>query len=401
MLEEYKKFLNNNVIEKLQYIFFIILFYLLCTRYHHKYDEKVVFILGILVLFNILKKKIYYKLDKKILFFLLSWLFFINISFYKSYISFSTNEYIGAYKVLIFGIILFFIGSQIDISKMLNKKKTLNLINLLSLYGIYKGLVYSLEKGFFVRGDIWGGPNTYAILIGNFAIISFVSFLYSKKFFEKILYLILNTIQIFFIISVGQSRTTLCSLMIVYYIGFFIFNMKRNNLKKIIKNTLLITGIMIIFILVIDKYNLRVSNISLEALINNPRVGVWKKGLEGNFNIFTGKGLGYYLIKEHSFRDSVGVQIGTLHNDSLELLVTQGVFSLISYWGLLLISLSISIKNYLRSQDVYKLITIMLLIFLILLGMLETAIYVKRLVEFVFLFLAISLNKEEKYYGKI
>ena len=107
------------------------------------------------------------------------------------------------------------------------------------------------------------------------------------------------------------------------------------------------------------------------------------------------------MIKEHSFRDSVGVQIGTLHNDSLELLVTQGVFSLISYWGLLLISVSISIKNYLRSQDVYKLITIMLLIFLILLGMLETAIYVKRLVEFVFLFLAISLNKEEKYYGKI
>lgn len=398
MLEEYRKFLNNNIIEKLQYIFFIIMIYLLCTRDSQKYDEKVLMILGILGLVDILKNKEYYSLNKKIIFFILAWFIFINISLYKAYILFPTNEYVGAYKVLISAIVTFLVISQIKIDKLLDRKKILDLINILSIYGIYKGLVYSLEKGFFVRGNIWGGPNTYAILLGNFAIISFASFLYSEKKIKKLLYLVLNMCQLFFIISIGQSRTTFCSLMVIYFIGFFFFYFKKKNPKVLIKNTLIMIGIMVIFILIIDKYNLRVSRVSIEALVNNARVGIWKRCLNDGFNIFTGKGLGYYLVGEHRFKDAVGVTIGTLHNDSLELLITQGIFSLISYWGLLLASLLLNIKEYLKFKNEYTLITIMFLIFLILLGMLETAIYVKRLMQFIFLFLAFSIEKEKSVF---
>lgn len=398
MLEEYRKFLNNNIVEKLQYIFFIIMIYLLCTRDSQKYDEKVLMILGILVLVDILKNKEYYSLNKKIIFFILAWFIFINISLYKAYILFPTNEYIGVYKVLISAIVTFLVISQIKVDKLLDRKKILDLINILSIYGIYKGLVYSLEKGFFIRGNIWGGPNTYAILLGNFAIISFASFLYSEKKFKKLLYLVLNICQLFFIISIGQSRTTFCSLMVIYFIGFLFFCFKKKNLKILIRNTLIMIGIMVIFILIIDKYNLRVSRVSIEALVNNPRVGIWKRCLNDGFNIFTGKGLGYYLVGEHRFKDAVGVTIGTLHNDSLELLITQGIFSLISYWGLLLAFLLLNIKEYLKYKNEYTLITIMFLIFLMLLGMLETAIYVKRLMQFVFLFLAFSIEKEKSVF---
>ena len=311
---------------------------------------------------------------------------------------FPTNEYVGAYKVLISAIVTFLVISQIKVDKLLDRKKILDLINILSIYGIYKGLVYSLEKGFFVRGNIWGGPNTYAILLGNFAIISFASFLYSEKKIKKLLYLVLNMCQLFFIISIGQSRTTFCSLMVIYFIGFFFFYFKKKNPKVLIKNTLIMIGIMVIFILIIDKYNLRVSRVSIEALVNNARVGIWKRCLNDGFNIFTGKGLGYYLVGEHRFKDAVGVTIGTLHNDSLELLITQGIFSLISYWGLLLASLLLNIKEYLKFKNEYTLITIMFLIFLILLGMLETAIYVKRLMQFIFLFLAFSIEKEKSVF---
>ena len=186
--------------------------------------------------------------------------------------------------------------------------------------------------------------------------------------------------------------------MVIYFIGFFFFYFKKKNLKVLIRNTLIMIGIMVIFILIIDRYNLRVSRVSIEALVNNPRVGIWKRCLNDGFNIFIGKGLGYYLVGEHSFKDSVGVSIGTLHNDSLELLITQGIFSLISYWGLLLASLLLNIKEYLKFKNEYTLITIMFLIFLILLGMLETAIYVKRLIQFVFLFLAFSIEKEKSVF---
>lgn len=394
MLDEYRKFLNNNIIEKLQYIFFMIMIYLLCTRDSQKYDEKVLVILGILALVDILKNKEYYSLNKKIIFFILVWFIFINISLYKAYILFPTNEYIGAYKVLIPAIGTFLVISQTKSDKILDSKKILDLINILSVYGIYKGLIHSLENGFFVRGYIWGGPNTYAILLGNFAIISFVSFLYSEKKFKKLFYLVLNICQVFFIISIGQSRTTFCSLMVIYFIGFFFFYFKKKNLKVLIRNTLIMIGIMVIFILIIDKYNLRVSRVSIEELVNNGRVNIWKRGLNDGFNIFTGKGFGYYLVGEHSFKYGVGVQIRTLHNDSLELLITQGIFSLLSYWGLLLTALLLNIKEYLKCKNEYNLISIMFLIFLILLGMLETATYVKRLMQFVFLFLALSMDKK-------
>ena len=95
MLEEYRKFLNNNIIEKLQYIFFIIMIYLLCTRDSQKYDEKVLMILGILGLVDILKNKEYYSLNKKIIFFILAWFIFINISLYKAYILFPTYSGCG------------------------------------------------------------------------------------------------------------------------------------------------------------------------------------------------------------------------------------------------------------------------------------------------------------------
>lgn len=393
MLDYYNRLKNNDIIEKIQLILFIIMIYLMCTRYNHKYDEKIIVVLGILVGVNFFIKKIYYQIDKKILGLLLVWLVFIHISFYKAKITFSTDEYMGAYKVLVLsGIGVLLVVSQLDISKILERRRLLMVINFLSLYGIYKGLIYSLKYGFFIRGDIWGGPNTYSILLGNFAVISFVSFLYCEQKIKKIIYLILNILQLFFIISVGQSRTTFCSLMFIYYIGFLLFNVKRNNLKKLLLNTLIISGIMIMLIAIINKYNLRVSEVSLEALLNNPRVGIWKKCLNDGFDIFTGKGLGYYLVGEHKFRDAVGVTIGTLHNDSLELLITQGIFSLISYWGLILTSLMVCLKKYLDSKDENNLIAIMLLIFLILLGTLETAIYVKRLIQFIFLFLAISIK---------
>lgn len=291
------------VIERIQQIFLIVLIYLLCTRIKNKYDELIVIGLGIITIIKNIYFKEYFVIKKSWLYLLSIWILLITISFFKMKYSYTNGEYIQLYKeMMISNFLLFIILIQIDIFKLIPQKYFFLEINILSLYSVYKGMIFLKNNGLFVRGIAWGNPNYYSMVLGIFMIISFISFLYEKKIAYKLLYISLNLLQFFMMVSIGQSRNVLMGVIISYFLSIGIFYYKKIKLKSFIK--LIYTIFIILFLsYCIGKYNnLRIVEISFEKFLKNPRILIWKKVLfEDKFNIFFGKGFAYFSYNKINF----------------------------------------------------------------------------------------------------
>lgn len=390
MLAQYK----INKLDVLNYILVIILVYLMCTRKYNKYDEVITYVLGIICFSNIFITKKYLKINKTIVFFLITWCILITNSLTKMIFNYSEGEYIKFYRyIMIDGVLLFFIFTQLNINRLLMKDRLLIMINLLSVYPLSKGIDFILENGIFKRGFIWGNPNHYSMIMGFFIIISFVSFVTENRVRYKIFFLILNILQFFTMNCVGQSRNVFFALNLIYglVIGLHYNFFKKNNIKKLF---ILLLGICVIFFC-FEFFNLgekyRIFRIGFEDLITNPRILLWKKGLiDDEFNFILGKGFAYYTM--NTFKDTVGVTISTLHNDCIEILVTQGIISLITYLGFIFYSLKVILREYLVTNNKIFLITVVFIVYFLMIGMLENPIYNKRAVQFLFMFIGLSLH---------
>lgn len=197
-------------------------------------------------------------------------------------------------------------------------------------------------------------------------------------------------------VSIGQSRNVCAMIFISYFIAIALFYYKSISLKKFIK---IFSGVLItllFFLFIAEKNDLRVVEISLKEFLNNPRILIWKKALfEEKFNIFLGKGFAYYTM--NSFSDSVGVNIWAVHNDSLEIFVTQGIFALLCYWGFIFFSLKDLINNFIIKKKKEVLLAIIILIYFVGVGMLDLPLYHKRIAQFTFFFIALGISKEKIY----
>lgn len=166
----------------LKLILFFILIYLLCTRRENKYDEFILFSLGIITLIEVWINKKYYKVNKKIVRILCIWIVLATISFIRMKINNENGLYVKLYyNMLIDNFFLFFIISQINLEEKIGINLLIKIINILSLYSIYKGVEFISKYGFFIRGGIWRNPNYYSMILGIFMIVSFISFLYEKR----------------------------------------------------------------------------------------------------------------------------------------------------------------------------------------------------------------------------
>lgn len=387
---------KNNIIEKIQLFLFLSVIYLMCTRIKNKYDEIIIILLGIVTVSKNFYYKKYFFIEKKIIYSVFFWMILMSFSFFKMLERYPNGEYIILYRnAMIDCFLLFFILTQIDLKSIFNENKFLNIINILSIYSIYKGIVFIKSNGLFIRGYAWGNPNYYSMLLGIFGIISFICFLFEKNKVYKILYLILNTLQLFMFISIGQSRNVFLALIINYVICIFLYYLKNKERKQVLKVILVFICIILLAIFILKSFNYRVIDISVEKFINNPRILIWKKALfDEKFNIFFGKGFAYYTMNK--FKDSVGVTIWALHNDSLEFLVTQGIFSMVLYLGFILYFMKSLLCKFLHNSDKMILISLILVFYFFMIGMLDLAFYQKRISQFVFLFLGLNIYKEKR-----
>lgn len=389
--------LKNKIMESLQYILFFIIVYLVCTRFKNKYEVGTIIALGVVALLKNFYNKEYLRIDRKIFYIIFFWILIITLSFFKMLKLYPSGEgeYIVLYKnMMIYNFLLFFVLTQIEFEKFRYKERILDLINILSLYPVYKGVIYIKDNGIFKIGVIYGHQNYYSMLIGIFSIISFGCFCFEKNKIYKLLYLCLNILQLFVYISVGQSRNVFLALCISYISCLILFNWKENR-KRVFKILLFSLFIVSIGIFILKLNNLRVVDISVEKFLNDPRILIWKKCLiDEKFNLFFGKGFAYYIMNK--FKDSVGVTIWALHNDSLEFLVTQGIFSMLLYWGFIFYFIKSFLVDFLHTRNKMSLITFILVLYFFMIGMLDLPFYSKRISQFIFLFLGMNIHREKR-----
>lgn len=180
MINQLKKYRINKV-DILNYILVIALIYLMCTRKYNKYDEIITLILGINCLYKIFYLKNYTKINK-IIILLVGWSILMTNSLINMMSIYSKGHYLELYKyIIVDGVLIFFIFSQLNINFLLIDDRLLKLINFLSIYPILKGINFILEKGTFIRGYIWGNPNFYSMILGIFIIISFIGYITEKN----------------------------------------------------------------------------------------------------------------------------------------------------------------------------------------------------------------------------
>lgn len=389
--------LKNKIMKSLQYILFFIIVYLVCTRFKNKYEVGTIIALGVVALLKNFYNKEYLRIDRKIFYIIFFWILIITLSFFKMLKLYPSGEgeYIVLYKnMMIYNFLLFFVLTQIEFEKFRYKERILDLINILSLYPVYKGVIYIKDNGIFKIGVIYGHQNYYSMLIGIFSIISFGCFCFEKNKIYKLLYLCLNILQLFVYISVGQSRNVFLALCISYISCLILFNWKENR-KRVFKILLFSLFIVSIGIFILKLNNLRVVDISVEKFLNDPRILIWKKCLiDEKFNLFFGKGFAYYIMNK--FKDSVGVTIWALHNDSLEFLVTQGIFSMLLYWGFIFYFIKSFLVDFLHTRNKMSLITFILVLYFFMIGMLDLPFYSKRISQFIFLFLGMNIHREKR-----
>lgn len=333
--------------------------------------SKILIIFGFILFVLYLVNKIINKEKLKIkdfiiillsLFGIISYIFAIdrNVALFGSY---GRNE--GLLVILTYYII-FLASSNI------NKKYQKIIMNILLFTGVFQVFIgsfqffklenifgynrsYNFSTNFEDASGTLGNPNFYSTYILICLLYSYGNLLKSKEKINKIIYF---TLTIYFIygLFIGDTLSCLISFIIIFIITM-LKKLNKSNIKKVlfIMAILLIGAIFSINTLddlfktnihkSIKKNINEVSYIFLNGINDDTgkgRIYVWKESLKTySNNVLTGIGIdnfgvafnGNYLKYEH---DGKIQYFDKIHNEYLQKLVTEGIFSFLTYMSLLI-----------------------------------------------------------------
>ena len=223
-------------------------------------------------------------------------------------------------------------------------------------------------------GVIWAAgllnnPNFYASFILMSLAISLGIFIEEQEKLEEIKYGIIVAILV---IGLLISNTTSCAVgLIVVLIYLFIYCIKNKYIKKF----LIITGIITLETLLFQKAGMttlikdinKTKNETIEISKGNfdpsygtKRIELWRK---------TSKLLPKYLIHGVGIDNFAFIDNGSplnvgntlfdkAHNEYLQILITQGIFSLLSYLALFIVIVIKGIKNSFKSKKVFLILPV-------------------------------------------
>lgn len=386
------------------FLLFVIVYFMTIRRYTNA-DEILIFLLGCGVIVERIKNKNYFKVNKSLVFIVLLSLILMLLNYYKlSQITdlkvdnIENRQHRELFNLILLKYFLFGgILSQINLNLRI-KRLLLFFISICSLYIIIKGINYGIEYSFNSRCDlIWRNPNYLSMMLGIFSIVSFISVLEIQKIYLKIIFIIIGISHLFLIVTIGQSRNVFIALFFTCFFSILLFLKKycrQINLKKLFK----ISCIVIIVAIVIFYFfkDLRILNIlNIETIKNDGRVILLKKAkeilLNDNITFLTGKGFAYYIIEKITLGT---VEVGTFHNDILELIITQGFLAGIAYTLFFILNLLIFLKEYFRKNDNIYLLVVLLLVYTFFIGIFDNAVYSDRVLQFLILFLFLNIPKK-------
>lgn len=389
MLREKNKMkeLKGKILYYIQVLLFFILIYHLIKKSESRKDNILIILLFIMTFIRNYKEKILLKINKEIIILSIVYLFYIIINYiflskhYKNIISMKMCDSLAK------GLILFLIISQIKFDEKI-KNIILPFILLGALNPIIKGLALIEKIGIFNPGrlTIWGNPNYYSMILGIFVIISLFSFFRYKNFI-KILSCFIFGSSFFIILTLTQSKTTFLALLIVIILFNFEFLKGKYIKLKIISGILFF-----ILLLFLWNKNARIlTTFNLNHILYDGRLMLWNIGIEkfiSERKYLFGLGIGYF---SNNLIDFHGIKLGALHNDFIEILVTQGIIGFFLYCSLLFNLFKELYKKLLKNY--FSRIGLYLLIYMILIGISDIANIALRVPQLIFLICALGLNK--------
>lgn len=391
------KILNKEIkVEYLQIFFLFVLIYEMVIKRTFKYDNALIVFIFVITLYK--NRKIYF--EKKTRKFYL--LIFINaliflLSYYRilKINNFILDERYDMINSIVFkGFLLFLIGLNLNVEYK-KLKYIVPFICLASISPLIKITTFGLKYGFFKARimSLWGNANYVGFFLGMITIFAVMTIVFFKEKILKLGGCILGSWAFFLLISCSQSRNAILSLLLslITLSGIYIFKSEINR-KKIFSIVLLFFSVFIIIIKFVKRFT---SLFKSEILLKDGRVNILKTALDilkkEESNIFFGKGFSFYFNNLNTGH----IKLSSFHNDYIEILINQGIFSLFFYLLLIFYILYFIIKNIKENafeESLFHMLALLLWIYMFTLGQFDNVIYSNRIFEMAYFMFGISLS---------
>lgn len=383
-----RKFLLNKNTEILSILTMIFLFFII-RKGSERYVVDYV-LMGVTIFFCLYKKK-YNKIPMGLVISIIGYTFFITLSFFKNdFISLNIELF---FKIVIHNYILFLCLTQLELSEKYYNGFLFFFI-LCSLIVTIKGLEEWHLNNFspYYRVKMRTEPTILTIEIGIYVLMSFFSLLYSKKIIVKIISGIIFVLSFLVLISTN-SRITL--LVIPLIIATTLLIKFKIRFKYFI--IFFVLGICFIKEPHVNKYLYRVKQLtSMENIEKETRIKIWLKGIK-DFKENKYRPLGFYYYKNYELGAISWEKNPHLHNNFLEIMITQGIGAIIFYISFNIFLLLEFIKklkaSQIESQKILIYFSISVLVFLNLTGLTDCNIYFSKVNQLAFFMFALALCK--------
>ncbi|MDH6456547.1 O-antigen ligase [Fusobacterium sp. PH5-7] len=374
---------------KIMSILSIIFIFFILRKGNERYTVDVIFIVTTL-LFTFLDKK-YNKISKGLLISIIGYIFFLSLSFIRTeYMSINSEVF---FKIIIHNYILFTCLSQLELEEKYYKYFIVFFMLfsfIVTIKGIEEWSLHDFSPNYRLKSRY--GPTVFTVEVAIYILISFIYLIYSKTKKEKLLSIITFIIS-FFILVGTNSRITLLTIPFLLIVIIGIKYRKKMKLSYFI----IIIIILLSFLKTpyINKYLYRVKRLSsIENIMKETRIRIWNKGIL-DFKKNNYKALGFYHYNNVEMGAIPWEKNVHLHNNLLEILVTQGMLSLIFYITfnifLFLEMIKKLKKTNIESQKIMLYIAISILSFLNLSGLTDSNIYFAKVNQLSFFIFALAL----------
>lgn len=383
-----RKFLLNKNTEILSILTMIFLFFII-RKGSERYVVDYV-LMGVTIFFCLYKKK-YNKISMGLVISIVGYIFFITLSFFKNdFISLNIELF---FKIVIHNYILFLCLTQLELSEKYYNGFLFFFI-LCSLIVTIKGLEEWHLNNFspYYRVKMRTEPTILTIEIGIYVLMSFFSLLYSKKIITKVISSVIFILSFLVLISTNSRITLLVIPLIIATTLLIKFKIK---FKYFI--IFFVLGICFIKEPHVNKYLYRVKRLtSMENIEKETRIKIWLKGIK-DFKENKYRPLGFYYYKNHELGAISWEKNPHLHNNFLEIMITQGIGAIIFYISFNIFLLLEFIKklkaSQIESQKILIYFSISVLVFLNLTGLTDCNIYFSKVNQLAFFMFALALCK--------
>ena len=360
--------------------------------------------------------------NKKIAIGGLGYMLFMTISMFTLKSDFSYEKFKMYERTMVYLLFGFSI-TQIDIDERIYKY-ILIMFSFLSFFPIYRGLKEWAGNDFSpvmrLFGDNW--PTKFPVELGLFLLVSMIVLLYKYKILIKILAGI--SIILGFVVILGtQTRIMIVLIPLIFIIALVI---NKNKKLLIISCFTLILGLVVTFSILSPYFQRFKEGNSDGNFSSKIRLLIYKRSIEltkkSNF-----LGVGYHNYQAYSLRvppdfseyvhfepdnltykkeipindDTIIIYAYTTdnsHNNILDILLTQGIFSLLFYIYMYLnifIELAKKYRNEsLKEYRQYYLLGLIVIIYVWINSFTEVTIYMEKVNQMAFFIFGLGLNKK-------